>query len=337
MPIDWTTATERHLLNLIRNGDTETHYLDFKRPDTLIAQTAGEKKKRLEDVSVQVSSFAHADGGAIIYGMEESGNPPVATRLRGFRANEMQLIQTVPQPGVSGVYVNSVRLRSQNAASDPGTSAFVVVVPQSNTIHEARDENFHRRDNTATRPMHRDDIIDVLGRARGPKLTLEVSLEQGRSEIEINWATITEFSQLLTFDLACRNDAKIARDALFRLFVETIPDFEIGPMIGSGFPYARSSNPPGLDDPVRRFRALQYRLMSPPNLPIFPGEVVGLGSLSVKVAQSARHSGGRVYLYWQCVAPDMADSHGGAMLFKDGDRLLAQEAPASDTARFFGL
>jgi len=84
--MDWHNATEQNLLALVHNGDSESHYLDFKQRDALLANADGEKKRRLAEVSKDISSFAHADGGTIIYGMEEAGDPAVATRLRGFRS-----------------------------------------------------------------------------------------------------------------------------------------------------------------------------------------------------------------------------------------------------------
>jgi len=139
---DWANATEDDLLALVTSGEVESHYLDFKQKDALVARTDADKKRRCEELAKDVSAFAHADGGTLIYGVVEAGNPVCAQALKGFKGNAMtketvaQLVQASPEPGVTGVKIREVQLKSQNPASDPGSTVFVVCVPQADTVHQ---------------------------------------------------------------------------------------------------------------------------------------------------------------------------------------------------------
>jgi hypothetical protein len=344
---DWRTATEDDLLALIANGETDSHSLDFKQRDSLIASTDGEKNTRRLDLSKDILSFAHADGGTIIYGMEEAGIPPIATRLRGFKPGELtreslaQLIQTAPQPAVSGVLINPVLLQSSDLKSDPGTVAYVVVIPQSDTIHQARDGKFHRRDNTTTRAMHRDELLDVLSRAHGARLRLSFALEPAGNNAPLAWARsgpAAGWSGEVTLGVVADNRGKIALYSLYRLFVEPGGErIQVTryAMFGDDF---RAPDPPGAVPQLAPWRRAVRQLLVPHDPPIFPGSRVRIGGVIMRVHRDAPP--GPVTskrIYWQCVAPDMVDAHGGVILQREGDALVLRDIPEGDVEGFFGL
>lgn len=326
---DWRRAREQDLRDLITDKEQESHYLDFKRRESLLTV---DKQKRRVDLGKDVSSFAHADGGTIIYGMIEEGAPGVADGLAGFSAVEMskerltQLIQTSTSPPVSGVFVRPVELTQ----SDPGKWAYVVSVPQAETVHQALDMRFHRRDNADTRAMHRDEILDVLNRSAGPRLHVRMSFENGGMEQRINWNTAVNHSHHQYLAVSAHNQGKIALHALFRLFIESIPEqMQVSVTPGGQLRTAWPPQPPQVANAINPYSAPQHKLISPPQEPIFMDDSIGLGQLGVVVRKSARDWDGEFHIFWLCIAPHMVNAEGGITVRKQGDTLAIVEMPSA--------
>jgi hypothetical protein len=128
----------------------------------------------------------------------------------------IQIIQTSTEPSVIGVRVHEVELLSFQA----GTCAFVVTIPRSNTCHQAPDQRFHRRDNSTSRIMHRDEILDVLNRATGPDLRAELSLDGHRS-ISIQSGRHHEYYEPLALTVSLWNESPWpAEHVAIRLFLD---------------------------------------------------------------------------------------------------------------------
>jgi len=336
---DWQNATEEDLTNLIANKTQEDHRLDYKRRESLLTV---ERAKRRQELGKDVSSFAHADGGTIIYGMVESGKPGVATRLEGFAPSDMtkeqltQLIQTSTDLPIAGIYVRPVEL----ARSDPGKWAYVVTIPQSETCHQASDMKFHRRDNATTREMHRDEILDILNRARGARLHLAFDFEGARNAPLLWFPTGANphCSRELTLQIFSHNSGKIALYSLHRLYIQPGDEriaisryavLEDDPI---------AAYPPGAEPNVTRWRKAVRQLQVPRDSPIFPGNRFRLGSILLRVdkaAPSGPVSSKRIF--WECVAPDMLNTHGGVLVQREGDNLVLRDVAQEAVEQFFGL
>ena len=336
---DWQNATEEDLTNLIANKTQEDHRLDYKRRESLLTV---ERAKRRQELGKDVSSFAHADGGTIIYGMVESGKPGVATRLEGFAPSDMtkeqltQLIQTSTDLPIAGIYVRPVEL----ARSDPGKWAYVVTIPQSETCHQASDMKFHRRDNATTREMHRDEILDILNRARGARLNLTFDFEGARNA-PLLWSPMganPHCSREVTLQTFSHNTGKIALYSLHRLYIQP-GDERIAISRYAVFDDDRiAAYPPGAEPNLTPWRRVVRQLQVPRDPPIFPGNRVRLGSVILRVHRDAPSGSVSIKrIFWECVTPDMVNTHGGVLVQKEGDNLVLGDVAREDVERFFGL
>lgn len=170
-PWEWTEA---ELLALIKNGVQESLVLDYKQSDSL--GTSDAKKRAL---SKDISSFANAAGGTLVYGIVEQNHLPV--RLDdGLDPGEVsrewleQVINSTIQRRIPDVRINPIPIDGVR----PGRVAYVVYVPQSRLApHMAADKRYYKRFNFQSVPMEEYEVRDVANRQQGPDLTGEMALE----------------------------------------------------------------------------------------------------------------------------------------------------------------
>ncbi len=171
---------ENDLLQLIENKAEESITLEFKRADAL--QPTDGKKAEISktEISKDVSAFANSTGGTILYGVEEArdephcaiGLTPIDPRQTSKEWLE-QVINSRIQPRIPGIVINSVELKTKA----PGKFAYVVLVPESTTAHQASDKRYYRRFNFQSVPMEDYEIRQAMNRASRPayKIQLEAS------------------------------------------------------------------------------------------------------------------------------------------------------------------
>src|SRR5687768_2897901 len=102
------SIVQADLLALVTNAETESRVIEYKL--TLPGTSDSEKKEFLADVS----SFANAAGGDIVYGMEELGGAP--TQLVGLQLNNTDaeklrledLMRSSIAPRIAGISVEVV-------------------------------------------------------------------------------------------------------------------------------------------------------------------------------------------------------------------------------------
>jgi hypothetical protein len=163
---------EEDLVELIRNKHEETIELDYKRADAL-QSTDGKKT----EISKDVSAFANSIGGTILYGMEESADEPhSADRLSPIDLKQIpkewleQVINSRIQPRISGLLINPVEIKS----SAPTGFAYVVVIPESTTAHQASDKKYYKRFNFQTVAMEDYEIRQTMNRASRPAYKVDL-------------------------------------------------------------------------------------------------------------------------------------------------------------------
>jgi hypothetical protein len=99
MPLDKraTDLVERDILDLIANGVEEGREIDYK--ETIKISTDGEKKEFLADVS----SFANAAGGSLVFGVAETNGLPTAVKslaVANWDAERLR-IESLVRDGIS--------------------------------------------------------------------------------------------------------------------------------------------------------------------------------------------------------------------------------------------
>jgi hypothetical protein len=174
--------TKQRLEQMIADGVEENLSLDYKRAGAL---AKADDKKR--EVTKDVSSFANASGGLLIYGIAEFADEHkkhLPERIDPIQRTEIskewldQVIQTI-QPRIKGIIIHPVIISELK-----NTVCYVVEVPQSHTAHMARDHCYHKRQNFTTVHMEDYEVRDVMSRRTLPKIKASIFVNRQTSRFE---------------------------------------------------------------------------------------------------------------------------------------------------------
>jgi hypothetical protein len=201
---------ESDLLELIKNKTEESIQLEYKRSDAL----QGTERERNE-ISKDVSAFANSIGGTILYGMQQSEDEPhYAAGLSPIDPEQIskewleQVLNSRIQPRIPGLLINPIQLKS---APSPGF-AFVVVIPESATAHQASDKRYYKRFNFQSVPMEDYEVRQTMNRASRPAYKIEL-LMRGIPATPNNLP-------LYRFEISVENQSEmVGRDVSAVLFV----------------------------------------------------------------------------------------------------------------------
>ena len=161
---------EDRLCRMIDDQVEENLHLDYKA-----AQSLQKTDKSRREIVKDVTSFANADGGVIIYGISEFRDREKAhipEKLDPVKRSQiskewLEHIVTNAAPKIHGVVIHPVPLSS---SSDH--AAYIVEIPSSSTAHQATDHRYYRRWNFESVPMEDYEIRDVMNRATKPILSV---------------------------------------------------------------------------------------------------------------------------------------------------------------------
>lgn len=160
--------------NMIKEGVEENLHLDYKSADSL-GKTDGKKKELAKDIS----AFANSDGGTIIYGVKEFDNPEkrhlpekIDPIIRTEISKEYveQVINSNISPKIHGIKINPISID----AVENGV-LYVIIIPKSDTAHQASDKRYYRRYNFESIAMEDWEIRDIFNRKN--KTNVELSFE----------------------------------------------------------------------------------------------------------------------------------------------------------------
>lgn len=162
------------LVELVQDKVSEDLHLEYKNCAALQVTAGTTKDHPIVELSKDVSAFANADGGSIIYGVPEdkqnrhhpygldTGYDPLDLRKERLE----QWITGNVQPRIEGLRVIPVPLNS----SSPGRVAYVVSIPQarSRAPHQAKDKRYYKRRKFESCPMEDYEVrVYVLRVADG--------------------------------------------------------------------------------------------------------------------------------------------------------------------------
>jgi hypothetical protein len=165
--------TDAELQALHTEGVRESLHLEYK------ASAAVDKKddKRKLEMARDVSAFANADGGQIIYGMTEVEHDPAGLD-EGLDSKDYpeiwfeQVIQQHVSPPIVGLRPYHVPLTS-------GRVAVVIDVPASKGDPHQVDGRYYRRHNFNRLIMEHYEVRDSFRRATTPDLFVTLSFLEG--------------------------------------------------------------------------------------------------------------------------------------------------------------
>lgn len=153
---------EEDIIKLIEIGATESPTLEFKSSDAL-----GKADQKKREIAKDVSAFANADGGTIVYGLVESRTTHEAERIdQGYDPTELselwleQVIDSNIQRRIEGLEINRVALRQ----TSPGRVLFVVCIPSSNRAPHMANHKYYKRHNYQSVEMEEYEVREKYGR-----------------------------------------------------------------------------------------------------------------------------------------------------------------------------
>ncbi len=174
---------QEYLENLISEGVEENLSLEYKSAPAL--NKADQKK--VNEIAKDVSAFANADGGILIYGIQENDHLPerIDPIKRSFVSREWleQKIQDCIRPKIENIRIHPIKIDNDN-----DKVAYLVEIPKSTTAHQASDKKYYRRHNFNVLAMYDHEIRDVFNRTKHPKLNLifEIWVYTYKSSTPIN-------------------------------------------------------------------------------------------------------------------------------------------------------
>lgn len=153
--------------DLITNEIQENIKLEYKRSEAL-----GKAEKKIEKLSISVSSFANSAGGRLIIGIKEYDDQTfkhLPEKITPINIVEFpkewieQIINDNIYPRIANLKITPVKVENNNYV-------YVIDVPKSDTAHQAKDFKYYKRHNFRKLPMQDYEIRDVLNRNKVPKI-----------------------------------------------------------------------------------------------------------------------------------------------------------------------
>ena len=247
--------TKKDIDDLIQNEVEESIYLDYKDGRALDSD-------KIVEITKDVSAFANADGGIIVYGVSENKathKPEDYAPVTNPKITKEWLEQKISliRRKIDGVLIFPIRLEG-----NANGSIYVVKIPHSNNApHMALDNKYYKRHNFSSDPMEEYEVRESFFREHYPKLEI-VNCDLQDEECKEGDKTIT-----FSFKAWIRNSSRvISKDyklsaSFFNLPKETTCHFQ--PHEGK----------------LLSMYICSYcmRLSSPSKEPIFPNELIETG------------------------------------------------------------
>jgi hypothetical protein len=202
-----TPANIEGLERLVAQKVQESLHLDYKRGAAL---GPGHRDELIKDVT----AFSNADGGLLIYGIEEVGHIPM--KLDGGIPNAQMNREWIDQILSTNIEPPLTDLEIRQIPANSSASYYVIRVAKSfRGPHQASDKKYYKRYNFRSCPMDHYEIFDVANRrSRAPALV---------------WVEVE------------------AHDILFEFTVSnpgTVPASEVAFRLSPGIPWHSKAGPP---------------------------------------------------------------------------------------------
>ncbi len=172
---DWKEAD---LQRLIDEGVHERAGYDYKESDSLRPFPPGKPwDKVIADVSKDVSAFANADGGTIIYGMDEKDLVP--TRIDGgFGSRDRANAEWLENIILSNIKPPPEELLVKPIPLADGNNALLANVGRTLRGCQANDGRYYRRRNFRNEILEDWEIRELMNRAVDPVFEFEVGFRK---------------------------------------------------------------------------------------------------------------------------------------------------------------
>lgn len=151
--------------NLINEKSKESLNLEYKR----------ELDERKNEIAKDISAFANAKGGKIIYGVEEKDGLPSSINWiesKGVKEKIEDVILTHIQPEIKGFDIYSIENSGNHSQA-----IFVVDIPESSDAPHMADYRYYMRRNFKSEPMEDFEVKNSIFR-KGLRKALEFEVLQ---------------------------------------------------------------------------------------------------------------------------------------------------------------
>lgn len=160
--MEWTE--ERLRAEFLLPQIEEDQHLEYKGAGALT-------KDKIEEITKDVSAFANADGGTLIYGIAETkGKPSRPEKLEPIDGSKVSqewlehitktIAPPIPELEIVPIAIPSADIRYGYV--------YLVKVPRSSTAHQARNHKYYRRYNFENQSMPDHEVRDVMHRGNTP-------------------------------------------------------------------------------------------------------------------------------------------------------------------------
>jgi hypothetical protein len=177
--------TIEDIQRLIDDGIQESLHLDYK-------DGRGLTKKSRDEVVKDVTAFANADGGVIVYGVEEDGHLPIRID-GGVNDSDMnrewldQIIAANVTPTIEGIKIRQIP-HTENR------SLYVVEIPKSyRGPHQSSDKKYYKRYNFRSSPMDHYEIFDIANRKSRAPTPIKIDVEIVRYMVRLTIENIGNY------------------------------------------------------------------------------------------------------------------------------------------------
>ena len=252
---------------------------DVVRSQALV-QAAVENKL---EIAKDVSAMANANGGHVVYGMTEkdhlptgldAGIPPKPFDGLWFE----QVIQQNTRPAIEGLRIIPI-------SAENGNNYFVLEVPASNTVHQAKDGRYYRRRNFRNDIMEDYEVREAMNRSKTPEPFLDISLPEQRTPIR--WLSDDSHSVPIAFSLTVGN--RSITPSLYTHVIISV-DAELVLTKSGGDEVLSTTHTDG-----QPMNAIIFKLFVPHHFPLFRERSFRLGSGTSIAIQRKFYTGDSMY------------------------------------------
>jgi hypothetical protein len=208
-PREWD---ENYILNIPAGEHDWVEFKDARKLD-LSLPNVNEDNVRNE-LSKQISAFANTGGGTIVYGVSDAR--PGATRMVDANGGVSLSVKGGTKEWLEDIIPQLVdlpltRFNIYVAASDAPTSSIavgkgliLVEVPESESApHQANDNRYYARVGGKSRPIQHRLVLDIMGRARHPKMNVTCEV------IPQGWYDGSKKRHIPILRFFCQNQGKV--------------------------------------------------------------------------------------------------------------------------------
>jgi hypothetical protein len=249
-----TLRTKAHLQGLIDDEIAESLTLDYKK-----SQSLAKDSQSRDELCKDVSAFANAAGGQIVYGIPERDHKPQP--LDSGVPNDIidrewieRVIDSRVHPRIEGLLITPIPY-------DANHTGYVISIPQAlaRAPHQAPDKKYYKRQNFQSVPMEDYEIRDALRRAITPNLFVKVEFAAGRSHV-VEFPPGNDISKPIALRIFVENhSAQPAHHVIIKVGVDSeLPLRTPGDFLHDTRPHSD-----------RTHTWLSHRISSPPELPLF--------------------------------------------------------------------